>query len=404
MRIALFPDDYFPTSTLVHAKMFHELALELKRQGHEPIIITPSHGYQKTRLQIDFIDEIEIWRFRSCPMRGVGKFKRVISETFFSLNAYLAIRKKIPLKSIDACINYSPTIFFGPLMRWFKKKHDTYNYLILRDIFPQWVIDEGIIKENSLISKYFQLFERINYVSSDQIGLMSEANIRYFNKLHPEFRNTEVLRNWADTIPYWSKEITCEIRKKYNLLNKCIFFYGGNIGHAQDMRNLLRLVESMKVFQQAHFLFVGQGDEVELVNHIKKERGLSNLTLLPSVSQTDFKQILTQVDVGLFSLAYSHQAHNFPGKLLGYMVQSLPILGSVNPGNDVIGFINDKEAGVAFINGQDEELFNAAVNLLNNEKERERLGLNAYKVLIDYFSVQSVADQLIKNISSGINR
>ena len=401
MRIALFPDDYYPSSTLVHAKMFHEMALELKRLGHDPLIITPSHGTQKKRLVIDFIDGIEIWRFKHPRTRGVGKIKRAFSESIISFTAYWAIKNQSSLSSIDACINYSPTIFFGMLMHWFKRRHNTYNYLILRDIFPQWAIDEGLLRKGSCISKYFHFFEKINYLSAHKIGLMSKANVKYFKTIQPDLENTEVMRNWACIKPSSLSSMTQDIRSLYNLSNKCIFFYGGNIGHAQDMNNLLRLVESMKSFQDAHFLFVGQGDEFELVKTTKNDKNLHNLTLLPSVSQEEFKQLLTQVDVGLFSLAYSHKAHNFPGKLLGYMVQSLPILGSVNPGNDVIDFVNDKEAGFAYINGEDTELLNAAIDLLNNKNERKRLGENAYKVLNNYFSVQSVAEQLIENINTG---
>lgn len=42
LKIALIIDDYLPHSTRVGAKMFHELALELKYHGHEITIITPS--------------------------------------------------------------------------------------------------------------------------------------------------------------------------------------------------------------------------------------------------------------------------------------------------------------------------------------------------------------------------
>ena len=163
MRIALLPDDYLPNSTLVHAKMFHELALELKRLGHEPVVITPSHGRQDRRLVIDFFDGVEVWRFKNPPMRGKGKIQRVISESLLSLSAFWALKKMASKNAFDACINYSPTIFFGPLLWWFKKRYGTYNYLILRDMFPQWIVDEGLVSELSPITKYFRLFEHINY-------------------------------------------------------------------------------------------------------------------------------------------------------------------------------------------------------------------------------------------------
>ena len=42
MRICLIIDDYLPESIKVGAKMMHELACELKVQGHEVTVVTPS--------------------------------------------------------------------------------------------------------------------------------------------------------------------------------------------------------------------------------------------------------------------------------------------------------------------------------------------------------------------------
>ncbi|MFD2229746.1 glycosyltransferase family 4 protein [Alkalimarinus sediminis] len=399
MRIALLPDDYLPDSTLVHAKMFHELAIEFKRLGHDPVIITPGSVSQSKRLLVDKIDEIEIWRFRTGKTRGVGKLKRAINESLLSLNAWLAIRESVKSCPFDLIVNYSPTIFFGPLVNRIKKANPTCrSYLILRDMFPQWVIDEGMISEGSLIARYFRFFENYNYRNSDIIGLMSEANEKYFKSMHPQYRHLEILRNWSQVVPVSVDSKALDIRATYNLHDKVVFFYGGNIGHAQDMANIMRLARNLIKNSNAHFLLVGQGDEVDLIHRLKAEWDLQNVTILPSVDQGTYKQLLKQVDVGLFSLAKSHKAHNFPGKLLGYMLESLPILGSLNPGNDLVEFINKQQAGFAFINGDDEALVGAALELLNSETLRNRQGGNAFRVLTEYFSVESAAAQIIKSV------
>ena len=59
MRIALLPDEYLPEGTRVHSKMFHDLALQLKKNGHKPIVITPGTPVQKYTLVIDFVEGIE---------------------------------------------------------------------------------------------------------------------------------------------------------------------------------------------------------------------------------------------------------------------------------------------------------------------------------------------------------
>ena len=398
MKLALLPDEYLPNGTRVHAKMFHELAHELKNQGHKPIIITPGDPEQCTSLIEEVYDGIEVWRFRTGRTRGVGKLKRAFNESLLSINAWRAIKDKILEEPFDACINYSPTIFFGPLARKLKS-HGAYIYLILRDMFPQWVIDQGMIREGSVIARYFRFFERLNYQVSDCIGVMSVANLRLFNKLHPGYENVKVLMNWADTKPLDRTLIKSNWREEWGLADKIVFFYGGNIGHAQDMTNLLRLAKNMITEPKAHFLFVGQGDEVDLIHRLKDEWQLDNVTIKPSVSQEVYRELLTQIDIGLFSLSRKHTAHNFPGKLLGYMTESLPILGSVNKGNDVIDLINNNNAGQVFENGQDDELFNAANSLLSSKSLRKNNGINSRKLLEEFFSVESIVSQILNQIN-----
>ena len=50
MRIALLPDEYLPSGTRVHSKMIHELSLELKKNNHEVVVITPGHWNQEPLL------------------------------------------------------------------------------------------------------------------------------------------------------------------------------------------------------------------------------------------------------------------------------------------------------------------------------------------------------------------
>ena len=400
MRVALLPDDYLPNSTRVHAKMFHELALELKSRGHEPIIITPGEPNQHSTLVINTIDDIEIWRFKSGRTRDVGRVKRALNESLLSIRAWLAIRRKVKSMPFDLCINYSPTIFFGLLAKKIQK-HGAYVYLILRDMFPQWVIDEGLIKEGSPIARYFRFFERLNYKTSDCIGLMSQANLILFHKLHPGYPNAQILMNWANTEPLQTQSEK-NWREEWQLHGKLVFFYGGNIGHAQDMTNLMRLARGMLDIPEAHFLFVGQGDEFDIIQQLKNDWLLTNVTIKPSVSQSIYRELLTQVDIGLFSLSAKHSAHNFPGKLLGYMVESLPIIGSVNLGNDVIELINENDAGSVFVNGEDELLLAASRRLFESSQLRQVKGANSRMLLERYFSVESAVDTILSATKQGL--
>lgn len=391
MKLALIVDDYLPHSTRVGAKMMHELARELLLQGHKVTVITPKSGVDSSSFQSESLDGVVIWRFQSGPLKDVAKVTRVINESLLSFNAWRAITRRVKKDTFDGIVYYSPSIFLGPLVEKLKKRCNCKSYLVLRDFFPQWAVDSGLIRKDSLIERYFRFFEAITYNNADMIGVMSHRNMEIFNEKTDHRYRASILRNWASIEPHQVMGSTKNLRQRLGLKDEVIYFYGGNIGHAQDMKNLMRLVRSMQKYNNAHFLFVGQGDEVHLINDLAVEWKLGNFSYFPSVSQDEYRDMLAQVDIGLFSLSAKHTAHNFPGKLLGYMVQSLPILGSVNQDNDLINLVVDNTAGFISVNGDDDSFLANAVKLYDSLDLRRKIGLAGYNLLSNEFAVSSIA-------------
>ncbi len=398
MKLALIIDDYLPHSTRVGAKMIHELACELMQQGHQVTVITPHFDQSRSKLIKGEIDGVEVWRFISGPIKDVDKVTRAINETLLSYRAWGAIAHQVKEDTFDGVVYYSPSIFFGSLVAKIKKRCNCRSYLVLRDFFPQWAIDSGLIKSGSIIERYFRYFESLSYKHADMIGVMSQKNLDIFNDNNSGQFPVSILRNWASLTPHETSPQVYNLREKLGLLDQVIYFYGGNIGHAQDMANLVRLAKGMRHENNAHFLFVGQGDEVELIEDLARKWELNNFSYLPSVDQTEFKEILAQVDVGLFSLSAKHTAHNFPGKLLGYMVQSLPILGSVNQGNDLMELVNESGAGFITVNGDDEQFLANAHQLHKNVELRREMGAAGYRLLENEFAVSSIASTILSSL------
>lgn len=396
MKICLIVDDYMPESIKVAAKMMHELACEFVAHGDEVTVITPS-----TQLQQDYhvsvLDGVTIWRFKSGEIKNVGKIKRAINETLLSYRAWNHLKPLIRENRHDLIIYYSPSIFWGGLVQKLKKSWNSRSYLVLRDFFPQWAIDQNLIRSGSLIEKYFRFFEKKNYANADTIGVMSQKNKEWFDTAVTTNKKVEVLYNWAANTPVIAQQ---NFKHSLGLRDKIVYFYGGNIGHAQDMMNIVRLAQAMRHHDKAHFVLVGAGDEVELVEKAITDQKLSNMTLLPSVSQETYKDMLAEFDIGLFTLHKDHSTHNFPGKLLGYMVQELPILGSVNQGNDLKSVVEEAHAGFVSINGDDESFLANALLLLQDAKLREQIGTNAKHLLESSFSVEAARKQLMVSLDN----
>lgn len=400
MTILLVSVDYSERSSKVAAKMLKQLALEFVERGEKVIVIAPDEELVTSQYKVTSDSGIEVWHFKSGPLQNIPHIQRGINESLLSYKAWRALKHKILNTKIDSVVFYTPTIFFGPLVKKIAKKKQISVYMIMRDFFPQWLIDVGIISQHSLFAYYFRFVEKINYRASTKIGVMSPNNLLLFNQLHPNFSDkAEVLYNWTDTTKNLPKTPFPSIRNQFNLKDKVIFFYGGNIGHAQDMSNLMNLAVALKDDSTAHFLFVGDGDEVPLIKDIANIQQLKNFTHIPYISQEEYLSILSEIDIGLFSLAKTHTAHNFPGKVFGYMAEKVPVLGSVNPGNDLIDIINQSVSGFISVNGENEQLLSHAKQLLSNQSLRETCGTNGYQLLQQQFSTQKAAETILSGVS-----
>jgi glycosyltransferase involved in cell wall biosynthesis len=394
MRLLLIVDDYLPASIKVAARMMHDLALACIAQGHEVTVCTVDDTLNEPFV-IEVLDGVRVLRYRTGSIKNVSRVRRAINETLLSFRAWRILGHYFKRNPHDLIIYYSPTIFFGPLVYKLKTLWQCRSFLILRDIFPQWVVDNGLIKKYSPVYFYFRLFELINYNAASVIAVQSPSNLSYFAKSGKYSPRLDVLYNWSslESLPARNSVY----REKLGLVGKVVFFYGGNIGHAQDMMNLVRLAKSLQDMPSAHFVFVGKGDEVALIERAIQADKLTNITYLPAVDQVEYEQMLSAFDVGLFSLHRDHKTHNFPGKLLGYMKQSLPILGSVNRGNDLEAVITVAGAGFVSVNGDDETLLAHALQLIYSAELRAQMGHNAYQLLKDQFSVSAAVQKILSH-------
>lgn len=394
MKILLITDDFLPYSTKISARMMYDLAVSMQGDGNKVTVLAP-HVQIDEPMLIKEVDGVETIFFRSGKLKNIGKIQRAINETLLPIKAWQAAKKYFLNNRYDVIVYYSPSIFFGSLVRKLKHIWQAKSYLVLRDIFPQWTIDNGMIKPNSLIHKYFQYFEKVNYQAADKIGVMSVANLQLFQN-KTDFHKYEVLYNWIAINPPTPASNT--FRKKLGLDGRIIFFYGGNIGQAQHMINLIEIAKHFKNSENVHFLFVGQGDEVDLLLQKKEEFHLNNITYLPAISQNEYNELVKEIDVGLFSLHPEHTTHNFPGKLMGYMEASKPILGVVNAGNDLQELICSTRSGFVSVCINDDLLENAE-KLIASSALRQELGDNGRKALEKYFSADSAQKQIIDSVT-----
>lgn len=393
-RILVIVDCYLP-SLKSGARLIHDLSIEFRRQGHDVTILTPSDAIPRS-LDLSFEDGVNIIRVQTKKIKGTSRILRAIREMRLSAILWRNAKGYLLSNPHDLIIFYSPTIFFGTIVRRLKSHWSCPSYLILRDIFPQWAVDAKILRKG-LVWWYFRKKEIDQYGAANFIGVECAANLKYFSD---NFRDAgyrvEVLYNWSSTEAV-SLPLT-GYRRPLGLHGKVIFLYGGNLGVVQDLDNLVRLASGLKRRDDIRIVLIGEGEERLRLEKLIVEMNLPNIQILGPVQQEEYMSILAEADVGLISLDRRLKTHNLTGKLLGYLKSGKPVLASVNQGNDLFEILGRHKAGFCVLNGDDAGLCEAALCLADDAELRADLGKNARTLLEQLFSAEAAVRQIVRNL------
>ncbi len=388
MRILLIVDCYLPEQKS-SAALMHDLADEMVSRGAMVTVLAPS-AHLTTSCRVEQKGRLKVVRYRTGGTKGTPLYVRAVNEMLLSATAWARARRAID-QEYDLVVFYSPSIFFGPFIAYLKSRMRVRTYLVLRDIFPDWAVNAGILRKG-LAYRVFKFFEWLEYATADRIGVETAGSAQYFRKT-AHFGKIELLRNWTrtDSVPVSPDRA---YRSALGLQCKTVFLYGGNIGIAQDMDNILRLAHRMEDMENVHFVLIGSGAEVERLTNLIADGEARNVTLLPPIEQSEYLSVIGQFDVGLISLDRRLQSFSTTGKLLGYLRCGLPVLASVNLGNELMELLTGSGAGLCSWNGDDDRFYQNALSLCS-PVVRNALATSTRALLEAEFSAQAAASRIL---------
>ena len=397
MKLVLIADTFPPIRTS-GAIQLRDLARELVRQRHQLTVLLPDADLKRP-WALETLDGAQVLRLRSPRIKDISYIRRTIGEWLMPYAMRHNLRRS-PLSGHiwEGVVWYSPSIFHGPLVRALKRQSGCKGYLIIRDIFPEWAVDLGILRPG-LAYRFFQWIAHQQYNVADIIGVQTPGNLGYFKQWHEarQGRSLEVLQNWLDK----PASARCRIRiAETQLAGRKILVYAGNMGIAQGMDILLKVAARMQARDDIGFLFVGRGGDAERLKESASERGLDNVLFRDEIDPDEISDLYDQCAAGIVALDPRHKSHNIPGKFLSYMQNGLPVLANVNAGNDLAHLIRCKNVGeVCETNGVD-ELEQCCLALIERIDADPGLPDRCINLFQSQFSVSQTVDQIVASLSA----
>lgn len=395
MRLAIITESYAPLNTSA-AVQLAALARALRDQGHIPVVIVPVMQGDAP-IVYDRVDEVEVIRLRVPVKKAESYARRLLYEAVMPFAMRQQWKKIAETQTLDGVIWYSPSIFHGIFARFLKRRHGAGTYLVLRDIFPDWAVDIGVMTRRNPAYWVFKLVERYQYRTADTIGVQTPGNLPFLQDWAvPGKRGVEVLHNWQST----GTAEPCSIDLAASpLAGRRIFVYAGNIGVAQHMDLFVDLAAAMQDRTDVGFVFVGRGNKFDRIAQDALARRLDNVLCFDEISSGEIPALYDQCDFGIVSLHPAHTTHNIPGKFISYVAHGLPVLAAVNPRNDLIDLIRDYDVGCVTDTVVLSDLEQAATTLLDDPQAHQARKQGCVALTNALFKAEAAATQIAASLA-----
>lgn len=392
------------------AVMMQDLARQWIKEGHHVSVVTPITGRGHS-IDLQNQSGCDVFYVPVLATKDVHHVLRALAEWLNPYLIWFLLRCFRPFtqQAFDGVVWYSPSIFWAPFIKRAKHFFRCPSYLILRDIFPDWALDLGILK-HGLQYRFLKWVQGSQYQQADAIGVQSPNNLISFNAQNPQLKNrTHVLWNWgslkvdqrdpADISPKSQAtsqlQTTCSIDlSKTSLAGRTLFVYAGNMGLAQGIDVLVDLAGALTQRSDLGFVLVGRGSEVDRLRARIANEHLSNIQIFDEIAADQIEGLYAQCHAGILSLDLRHSTHNIPGKFVSYMQAGIPVLAIVNEGNDLLELIQSKQLGVACSTHLIPELIGSINGLLELSKTPAEIRQRCHAFFTQYLSVHSAAKQI----------
>ena len=288
----------------------------------------------------------------------------------------------------------------GVIGKFFKGGKLIYN---IQDFNPEQTLAVGYSK-NKLILNVAMVIDKFSCRQADKVivvgrDMQETLSNRFNNKNVPcnVFINNWINEKEIYPLPEDNEKVTA-FKKRYDLDNKTVIMYSGNIGLYYDLENLIKVVGRFKDRDDVVFSFVGDGSKKKDIEAYVNEQELKNVQFIPYQDKEDLIYSLNAGDVHWVVNAKGIKGVSVPSKLYGVMAAGKTVFGVLEEGSEARLIIEDCKCGVCIEPGKYDLIFQELTNVIDNIDEYKRLGFKGKQYVDKYIKKDVAIEKYSKEI------
>jgi len=391
LKKILIISQHFPPDKSGNASRIFDIAYYLTILGSEVRVLSPPPSFPsgnfKRSWNLSFSSNIKgifltnLWTWQ--PKKKDPTFlNRMAYYLIFPLHASLWIF--FNQKKFDIIITSAPPLFTHIPGFIAKRLFGKQWMMDIRDLWIDASISLGFVKKGSLSEQLSRDFQTKCLKNADRIGVTT-------SELGRRITYDDTIKNKIKLVP---NGVDLEKFPSHNIIKKQQIIYAGNVGHAQDLENV---IHAMKIITSKQIplklLIVGDGDILPFLKRLVEQEHLETVVYFQDpLPREEIPKILGESLIGLAPLKKMESLeYAAPTKVYEYMASSMPFLGCGK--GEIENIARDSGSGVIAENNP-ESIGKEIIELVSNQIKMEQMGANGRQYVSEFYDRKTIAKQL----------
>lgn len=360
-RILIFAHYYYPDTASTGQLLKDQAEGMLDEFDVTVVCVVPSYGgsvednYKTQKYYFENINGVNVIRVRVPEFTKANKLSRVKNIVAYFFGA-LGASYKAGKQDYVFTISQPPILggLLGVIGKWQKRAKMIY---CIQDFNPEQVMAVNY-SSNKLVLKTMMIADKFSCKHSDLVitvgrDLVETLKERFKGKKVP---NHIMINNWIDEkeiypLPQGHEKVEA-FRKRYDLENKFVIMYSGNIGLYYDLENLIKVIEKFKPGtrvangKEVAFAFVGAGAVLDKLVAYKTKHNMDNVVFIPYQDKSDLIYSLNAGDVHWVVNSKGIKGVSCPSKFYGCASGARPVIGVLEKGSEIRMLIEEIGCGL----------------------------------------------------------
>lgn len=403
--VVLYIHQYFRTPEESGGARSYWISKELVRRGHHVTMITSTQENHPVSERVD-IDGIDVIYVRNPAYSNyLSVARRIWSFTAFVWNGIRAAMKE---EDVDIVYATSTPLTVGAIALWLKWRRGWKYVFEVRDLWPQFPIEIGAVK-NRLAIWGLGKFEKRIYEKAEHIIALSPGMKDGVVRTGTPEEKVTMVPNMSKTDIFHPHDPNQDIVRAFDIdMTKFNVVYFGSLGRANGLLYIIEAAKHLKDMgdDTVRFLLVGDGAMDSLIRKKFRDYGLENVRLLGYQKTEVVSEVVNCCDASIITfLNLPVLKNNSPNKLFDSLAAGKPCI--VNSAGWIKDIVEQNDCGFYVNPENQEQLSDKLLEIKNDSTRLETWGKNARKLAVEVYNkdilVARVADVLEQYGNKGIH-